>query len=311
VIDLADLPTRLNLVAQIEKDVDAYCREAFPSEHRTHLGASVIADPCAAKAWGTFRWLKLEQHNGRMRRLFERGHLEESRFVRLLRGIGFEIKEFDADGKQFRVSGVDGHFGGSLDALAKAPARYEIPDEIIIVNEYKTHGEKSFAKLAGPKRKLPDETPRRGGEGVRVSKPIHYGQMCSYGRAYGYRWALYVAVNKDTDELYFEIVYLDFSFADDLFRKADFVIHSQTQPAKISLVETYFGCKTCHFSPICFRGELPEKNCRSCEFSVPIAGGQWGCTNPAINQKRDFVEPMMQELIATGCDHWRAIINAA
>lgn len=309
-LDLSDHIERRKLVARIEADVDAYCREAFPAEHRKHLGASVIADPCEAKAWNAFRWLKLEQHSGRMRRLFERGHLEESRFVAILRGVGFEVKEFADDGKtQFRISGVDGHFGGSLDAMAKAPARYEISDDIILLNEFKTHGEKSFAKLAGPKRKWPDERPREGGQGVRVSKPVHYGQMCSYGRAYGFRYGLYVAVNKDTDELYFEIVELNWLHADDLFRKAENIIRSPVQPTKIAQTETYLGCKMCHFSPICWRGEVPEKNCRSCAFALPIENGQWQCNNDA-----DCIpaseNPLPEARIATGCDAWKAIINA-
>lgn len=307
-LDLDNAVDRRALVTQIEADVDAFCRQHFKSEHRNHLGASEIGHPCAAKVWGKFRWLKLEKHSGRMLRLFERGHLEESRFVLILRGIGFEVRDVADNGEQFRIVGVDGHFGGSLDAIAKAPARYQIPDEIIIVNEYKTHGEKSFTKLAGPKDKNGDGRKFvTGTHGVRVAKPVHFSQMCSYGRAYGYKFALYVAVNKDTDEIYFEIVPLDFLHADDLFRKADSVIHSQEQPAKIAQTETFFECKYCHLSGICFHGELPEKNCRSCVFAVAAEEGEWECSN----FDNSGVMGLSPELIKTGCDQWRAIINAA
>lgn len=307
-IDLANPIDRFKLVRRIEADVEAYCVAAFPAEHRNHLGASEIGNPCLAKAWGKFRWLKLEHHSGRMRRLFERGQLEENRFVKILRGIGFEVHELDANGKQFRISGSKGHFGGSLDGICKAPARYEIPDDIIIVDEFKTHSDKSFTKLAGSKDKATGERKFvTGTNGVRVTKPVHYSQMCSYARAYGYRYALYVAVNKDTDELYFEIIQADWSHADDLFRKADSVIFSQQQPAKIAQTETFFECKYCHLSRICFHGELPEKNCRSCVFAQPIEGGQWECTNP--DSQFDGAA-MSSELIKTGCNSWRAIINA-
>lgn len=305
-MDLSNHLDRAALVAQIEADVDAYCREAFPSEHRTHLGASVIADPCAAKGWNTFRHLKLEQHSGQMRRLFERGHLEESRFVAILRGIGFDVKDFADDGKQFRISGANGHFGGSLDAMAKAPARYNIPHDLILLNEYKTHNEKSFTKLAGKKE---SDGKRRGGEGVRASKPTHYGQMCSYGRAYGFRFALYVAVNKNTDELYWEIVELDWRYADDLFLRAETTINSQTQPAKISKVATFFGCKFCHFSPLCHQGEKPEKNCRSCVWAEPIANAEWLCTM-GISKGHAVADcTLSKEQIALACDDWHAILN--
>lgn len=295
-IDLSDHIERRKIVSMIESDVEAYCRKASPAEHRSHLGASVIGDPCAAKAWNSFRWLKLEQHQGRMRRLFERGHLEESRFVKILKGIGFDVREFADDRKQFRVSGINGHFGGSLDGMAMPPARYSIDGPILL--EFKTHNDKSFKALKK--------------DGVRIAKPVHFAQMSAYGRAYSFRYGLYVAVNKDTDELHFEIIPLDWTLADDLFRKAEDIISSQSQPAKIAQTETYFACKYCHFSGVCFRGELPEKNCRSCKFAVPVEGGNWECVNPYfVEQREPFTRDVLSaERIATGCDHWQAIINA-
>lgn len=309
-IDLSDQFARMKLVSQIETDIDAYCRETMQDGHRTHLGASEIGDPCTAKAWNSFRWLKQEKFSGRMLRLFERGHLEESRFIKLLRGIGFTIREVDEKGEQVRIVGVNGHFGGSLDAMAKFPISYGVSAEIIILNEYKTHNEKSFTKLAGAKDA---STGKRifvaGTNGVRINKPVHYAQMCSYGRAFGFHYALYCAVNKDTDELYFEIVPLlpNYLYADDLYRKADNVINSQTQPPKIAQVKTYFECKYCHFSPICFDGEKPEKNCRSCKFAAPIANAEWTCKGDTGWGKHCGIP---KEIIATGCDKWTAIINA-
>lgn len=291
-IDLSDHIERRKIVAMIEADVDAFCREHFKDDPRTHLGASVIGDPCQAKAWNSFRWLKQENFDGRMNRLFNRGHLEEPRIIAWLRGIGFDVREFADDGKQFRVNGVNGHFGGSLDAMAKAPDRYAIPEPMLC--EFKTHNAKSFAKLQK--------------EGVRISKPVHFAQMCSYGRAYGFHYGLYCAVNKDTDDLYFEIVPLDWNLADDLFRKADRVINSQVQPPKIAQVETYHGCKYCHFTPICHRGELPEKNCRSCVFAVPTEQGRWQCVNDDSGHGGEYLEGYR---LKTGCDSWKAIINAA
>lgn len=310
-IDLSDDIERRKIVSMIEADVEAYCREAFPSEHRNHLGASEIGNPCMAKAWGKFRWLKLEQHSGQMRRLFERGHLEESRFVKILRGIGFDVREVADDEKQFRISGANGHFGGSLDGMAKFPPRYGIDENLVIVNEFKTHSDKSFTKLAGSRDKI---TGKRkfvtGTHGVRISKPVHFAQMCSYGRAYGFQYALYVAVNKDTDELHFEIVLLDFNYADDLFRKAQEVVESQEQPSKIAQTETYFECKYCHLSGICFRGEAPEKNCRSCVHAYPVANGNWICNVPVEPIGEGADKTLTADRIKSGCDSWRAIINA-
>jgi len=289
--DISDCIERRKLISQIETDVDAYCRETMRDDPREHLGASVIGDPCQAKIWNDFRWLKQEQFTGRILRLFERGKLEENRFVALLRGIGFEVKEFDESGAQFKISGVDGHFGGSLDGLVKAPARYEL--EGVGVVEFKTHGENSFKKLIK--------------DGVRISKPIHYGQMCCYGRAYNLKWGLYVAVNKNTDELYFEIVPLDYLHADDMFRRADAIIHAQEQPVKIALTETFFQCKTCVHSGICHEGEKPQKNCRSCKYATPIKNGKWNCGNQVYTGS--YTCTLDTDRIKKGCAHWEPIIN--
>jgi hypothetical protein len=300
-IDLSDQLDRNKLVMQMHNDIDAFCKTEFADDPRTHLGASIIGHECQAYAWNTFRWLKFQEFSGRMLRLFNRGHLEEARFVRWLVGIGFEVREFDPETKkQYRILGAKGHFGGSLDAMMKPPARYNIPDEHVIwLGEFKTHNEKSFAKLAGKKAHYTQShLPRSGGEGVVKSKPQHYKQMCSYGRAYNFRYGLYCAVNKDTDELYFEIVELDWRQADDLFRKAESIVFSQIRPPKIAMTEAFFDCKYCDFAGLCHRDEVPIKNCRSCKYAFAVEDAQWYCQHP----QNTAVIP--REVIASGCDYW-------
>lgn len=277
---------RQKLISAIERDVDASCRAEFSEDPRTHLGASVIGDDCRAKAWSTFRWLKFEQFDGRMLRLFNRGHEEEARFVRWLTIAGWEVREFDPETKkQFRIVGAKGHFGGSLDGMARPPVSYGFPPDFAVLLEFKTHSENSFAKLKKDK--------------VQKAKPMHFRQMCSYGRAYGFKYALYCAVNKNTDELYFELVVLDWLEADDLFRKAESIVFSQVRPPKIAQTESFFDCKYCDFAGLCHRGEVPTKNCRSCRNAFPIDDAQWFC------QVHNAIIP--KEVIPIGCDSYGRI----
>jgi hypothetical protein len=222
-----------------------------------------------------------------MLRLFNRGQEEEKRFIKWLKLAGFTVWELDEQtGKQFRISGCEGHFGGSLDSVICTPERYHIKDFLIWLGEFKTHNENNFNKLKK--------------EGVQKSYPKHYKQMCSYGRLYNLKFGLYIAVNKNDDELYFEIVKLDFILADDLFRKAEHIIHSQTQPQKVSQVETYFECKRCTFVGICHRGEQPEKNCRSCWNAKPTEKATWTC------QLNNQIIP--DNILIKGCESWKRII---
>lgn len=285
-VDLNDPLERSKLAKRIKDDVDEFSVNEFSEDPRTHLGASIIGHDCAAYAWSVFRWLRFEKFDGRMYRLFNRGHEEETRFVRWLRGIGFDVREVDPETeKQFRIVGSQGHFGGSLDGMCKAPARYNLPHWLILLNEFKTHNAKSFRKLVK--------------DGVQKAKPQHYRQMCSYGRAYNFEFGLYCAVNKDDDDLYFEVVKLDFRQADDLFRKADGIVFAKTRPPKIAQTEAFYECKTCDFVGLCHRGEAPMKNCRSCEHAVPIENAQWFC------QVHNGVIP--PDFIIQGCDSWRRI----
>lgn len=288
-IDLNNPVERAKLVARIQADIDTFCREEFAEDPRTHLGASIIGHDCQAYGWNTFRWLKFEAFEGRMLRLFNRGHEEERRFVRWLEGIGFEVRETDPDTrKQYRISGARGHFGGSLDAMAKAPLRYQLPDWLIFLGEFKTHNRKSFLKLKK--------------EGVVKSKPQHFRQMNSYGRAWNFKFGLYCAVNKDDDELYFEIVPLDYSQADNLFRKAESIIFSQRRPPKIAQTKEFMTCKYCDFAGLCHGDEVPTKNCRSCRHASPIDNAEWYCE---VHSPVDG--PIPKATIMVGCDSYDRI----
>ena len=298
--DLSNNFDRKKLVEQIQQDIDAFCKAEFADDPRTHLGASIIGHDCQAYSWNVFRWLKFEEFNGQMLRLFNRGHEEEKRFIKWLKGIGFAVYECDEiTKKQFTIVGCKGHFGGSLDSILLVPERYNIPGAVAWLGEFKTHNEKSFAKLAGARPKAGQK--RTGGSGVQVSKPQHYRQMCSYGRAYKFDYGLYCAVNKDTDELYFEIIEIDIRQADDLFRKADNIIFSQTRPPKIAQTPTFFDCQYCTFKDMCHGNEVPTKNCRSCIHATPIDNAEWSC---ALNLDKGSIP---KDFIPIGCSQWSRI----
>lgn len=269
---------------RIKADVDKYSIATLSDEHRTHLGASVIGHECARHIWYAFRWVKFEMFSGRQLRLFERGHLEEARFIKILRGIGFQVWEVDeTTGKQFRIWGAQGHYGGSADSKGTMPYP-ELTEPLLI--EYKTHNKASFAKLEK--------------EGMILSKPRHYAQMCSYGEEFKFRYGLYCAVDKDDDDFYFEIVPLDPRHADDLRKKAGDIIFSNIPPPKLSLQPEYYECKFCAFAGICHHNHAVEKNCRSCRFSQPAPNAEWGCNH--------WNALIPKDIIPKGCDHFQGIV---
>jgi len=280
------IPTdREKLEELLSEDLDKFCQTFYEQGHRNHLGASELGEECWRKLWYGFRWVKLDWHDGRMMRLFNVGHSAEPRFVSYLRGIGFEVKEFDTDGKQFRISGAMGHYGGSLDGLCKAPSHYQLSEDIVFLNEFKTNGTgKGFDEVED--------------KGVAKAKPKHYSQMSQYGYKYGIKYAIYMIENKNDSNITIKIVELDWNLGAQLEKKANDIIFSKEAPPRISENKSFFNCKYCHLAGICHDGEKPEKNCRSCRNAMPTENAEWKCSLHGI---------IPEDFIKKGCDAWLPI----
>lgn len=237
---------------------DAYREDE--SGPRTHLGASLIGGECTRALWYSFRWAKTEKFSGRIVRLFNRGHLEEGRFIALLLMIGCQVYQQDENGNQFRLKDAGGHFGGSLDGIiTNCP---DVPDEIALV-EFKTHGEKSFKELQL--------------KGVKVCKLEHFVQMQIYMGKMGLRFALYLAVNKNDDDLYGEIILFDENVFNFYIQRANNIIFSDVALEKISNTPGWYKCKFCTFNKICHYGDRMDINCRTCKHSIATENGTWVC----------------------------------
>lgn len=273
-----------SLARRVQTEIDAWCVDKYQSEHRDHLGASLIGKNCSREIWYSFRWMKASVFNGRMLRLFQTGNLQEARIIEYLRGIGFTVWDIDPNtGKQFRIYGASYHYGGSADSVGTTPYPELIGLNLLI--EFKTHNTKQFSKLCD--------------HGLMIGKPEHYAQMCAYGVHFGMRYGMYIAVNKNDDDIRIFVVPIDATLAIDLSKKAEDIIGSQIPPPKISLQSTYYECKYCPMIRICHFNETPDKNCRSCTHAEPAENAQWGC-----NLFQQLIPP---DFIPKGCDKWQPI----
>jgi hypothetical protein len=239
-LDLSHSAQRATLARQIKRDIDIYCEKAYDGGHRKHLGASQIGHPCKRALWYVFRWVKRETYitergtdnKGRMMRLFNRGHREEDRFVEWLRGIGAQVWDHNPEKPtdQFRISNVNGHFGGSLDGIAQLPAKYGV--NFPILAEFKTQG-------TGPKFEALVK------DGVQKEKEMHFAQMSTYGFHYQLSYAIYQAINKNDDDLHVEIVKLDWKLGAEMIVKAREIIEAPPHepPPKFSLSPANLICR--------------------------------------------------------------------
>ena len=284
-LNLSDPVDREKLEELLSEDLDKFCQTFYEQGHRNHLGASELGEECWRKLWYGFRWVKLDWHDGRMMRLFNVGHSAEPRFVSYLRGIGFEVKEFDTDGKQFKISGAMGHYGGSLDGLCKAPSRYQLSEDITLSLSFKTNNTGSgYEKVSK--------------ESLQKSKPKHWAQECQYGYKMGIRYCIYMIENKNDSDITFKVIELDWNYGAQLEKKAEQIIFAKEPPPRISENKSYQACKWCHLSGICHDGEKPEKNCRSCRNATPVENAEWKCSLHGI---------IPENFIKQGCDSWLPI----
>lgn len=284
---------------------DAY-REKDKNPHRQHLGASGIGKDCARAIWYSFRWFTKPHFDGRMLRLFNRGHLEEGRFIAALLTIDVRVYQQDANGKQYRISDVGGHFGGSGDGVAIGLP--DLPPDMPCLLEFKTHNDKSFTKLAGKSYKdylagLHDPKKPQvpfDGEGVASAKYEHYVQMQIYMRYMGLSVGLYGAVNKNDDHIYLELVLPDPLLADQFIDRGKQIIKIHHEPPKkINNSPGWYECKFCDHRPVCHLGVAPERNCRTCYFAVPREDGKWYCTSTTAFDGRS--PALTEEMQMAGC----------
>lgn len=228
------------------------------------LGASQIGRECERELWYSFRWCGTgAKFDGRMKRLFNRGHREEQVFTDELRGIGCDVRDIDpSTGEQFTFTACGGHFVAKIDGVAlglpEAPKTWHLA-------EFKTANSKTSAALAK--------------SGVQSAKPEHYAQVQLSMKLANLERTLYLSVNKDTDELYGERIRYDAEAADRYLQRAERIVYAAEPLSRLSEDAAFWKCKGCSFASACHGTALPKPSCRTCLHATPEpdGDGRWSC----------------------------------
>lgn len=171
----------------------------------------------------------------------------------------------DDTGKQFKATDFEGHLSGSMDAVGKAPQKFWLkgskPHPFLL--EYKTYSEKRFNSLV----KL----------GVKKSDPKYHSQCILYCGYNGLKAALFVAVNKNTDDLHIEWVPFNKAQFGQLVDRAQDILEANSPPERVSNNPSWFACKFCDYYKICHEGAASDVSCRTCKFASPGENRTWVC----------------------------------
>lgn len=248
---MLDFNPRPKLHEQITALIDtalAHDRSAQP--RRQYLGASRLGVACE-------RALQYEYGNaavdpgreipGRVLRVFEVGHALEVLAIRWLRLIGFDLYTQKASGGQFGFCVAGGRIQGHVDGILNAgPAELGLTYPALW--ECKTMNDKSWRDTVK--------------HGVARSKPVYAAQIATY-QAYmescipgvSRNPALFTAINKDSEEMWFERVPFDGGLAQRMSDRAVRVI-TATQSGELlprhATTPTHFECKFCPWQDRCW-----------------------------------------------------------
>ncbi len=217
---------------------------------RFYLGASRLGEPCARALQYEYTQTPHDQpFTGQTLRIFEIGHVLEKMAHQWLEGAGFTIETHSpVTGDPYGFSVAQGRLQGHVDGIVrKVPEGLEPKIQVPALWECKSMNAKAWNQVVE--------------KGVKVSKPIYAVQIALY-QAYledtipglSQNPALLTAVNKDTAELYHEVVPFDAGLAQTASDRAVHILRAtqagETLP-RISRDPDSFYCRFCHWQTTC------------------------------------------------------------
>lgn len=228
------------------------------NKERGYLGMSMIGDACSRKLQYSMYLVKpTSLISKRVQRLFDDGHAFEHKLCKILDEAGFPVVA-----RQISLRCENDFWSGHIDGGIEY-------DGISYLVEMKTHNDKNFKAVVK--------------QGVKKAKPVHYDQMQMYMGHGSWTHGVYIAYNKNDSDIYFEEIEFDQAHFDKLKRKSVDIIATDVLLPRIgNNSPSWYECKFCNVSGVCFGTEAPDKNCRTCKHSEPHNGNVWGCNHHLI-----------------------------
>ena len=212
-------------------------------ERRAYIGASSIGDECQRKI--QYRYLNYsvdpdKEFTARTLRIFQFGHEIEDYAAKWLKDANFDLRTEDKDGSQFGFSIADGEIRGHIDGvICSGPVNMSYPSlwECKSANDNKF---KAFVK-----------------HGVAKANSVYATQIALY-QTYMDLYenpALFTVVNKNTSEIYYELVPYNKRLAQEASDRAVNILTAAKAGdilPRIAQSKDFFLCKWCEFKQSCW-----------------------------------------------------------
>ncbi|OHC75231.1 MAG: hypothetical protein A3G18_06680 [Rhodospirillales bacterium RIFCSPLOWO2_12_FULL_58_28] len=226
---------------------DALLAERQTQPPRSYLGASRIGEPCSRKlAFEAMGVLPDEGRalDGHILRIFEAGHVFETLSIRWLRAAGFDLRTerepapAKAGSGQFGFVTANGRIRGHIDGVIVAGPDVGLSWPALW--EHKALNARSWEDLVK--------------KGLKESKPIYWAQVQIYMAYLDVPVTLFSALNKNTQELFHEVVQLDPADAQALSDKAVAILQAVDAgelPPRVATAPDFYLCRFCEFAHRC------------------------------------------------------------
>lgn len=262
--------------AAVQKHIDAAMEAANKAQTpRNYLGGSRLGEECLRKLGYEFHHTPKDEgrdFTGNTLRIFDMGHDGEERMAAYIRLAGFTLLTERPDGKQFGFAvawdeargchKIGGHCDGVLTAGPERLGDFTLTYPALW--ECKYLGDKGWK-----------DTLRKG---LKVSKPIYYAQVQIYMAYLGLEAnpGLFTAVNRNTGEIYAELVPFDALAAQTASDRGARVVSAMSpdELPRIGKDQTDFRCKWCDYAARCWE----EK-----QAPATAAPWAWGGNNAAVS----------------------------
>lgn len=229
---------------------------------RPYLGMSQLGDECWRKLWYSFRFCAEKTISAKLNRIFQTGHRQEHWIVQDLQSIGIETWNTEDD--QYEFSCVSGHCLGHGDGFCKNVPEAPKTEHLL---EFKTANDKKFKEFVK--------------KGCKDTNYTYYCQQIIYMHFKEITRSLFIVYNKNDSSYYIERIRHDPELAKELIRKAEDIITSEdvNEFKRIGNNDpSFYKCAWCDFRDVCFKLDVPHRNCRTCNKSDIEDDGKWSCS---------------------------------
>ncbi len=239
--------SRVDHVAEsIKEAVDkAIVSNETKRERRKYIGASSIGDECSRKI--QYRYLNYpidpdKAFSAKTLRIFQFGHEIEDYAAKWLRDANFDLRTEDKDGGQFGFSIADGEIRGHIDGVicgGDVDMGYPALWECKSANDSKFKG---FVR-----------------HGVEKANKTYATQLALYQTYMELTEnpALFTVINKNTSEVYYELVPYNKALAQEASDRAVNILTASKAGdilPRIAQSKDFFLCKFCEFRETCWNG---------------------------------------------------------